>query len=53
MISINPDAHRIEELTDVEYGVAVARKGWLTARDVFNCYEPEVVAAYLRKRKEK
>lgn len=53
MISINPDAHRITELSDVSYGVAVARKGWATRQDVFNCYEAEVVTEYLRKRKRK
>ena len=53
MISINPDAHRIAELSDVIYGVAVARKGWLTPQDVFNCYDAEVVAEYLQKRKER
>lgn len=52
MISINPDAHRIAELSDVIYGVAVARKGWLTPQDVFNCYDAEVVAEYLRERKQ-
>lgn len=51
MISINPDAHRIEELPDVAYGVAVARKGWLTSRDVFNCYEADAVVQYLQERK--
>jgi DNA polymerase (family 10) len=35
-ISINPDAHAIEGLRDVRYGVYVARKGWLEAKDIFN-----------------
>lgn len=35
-ISINPDAHSIEELKFVEWGVAVARKGWLTAEQCLN-----------------
>jgi DNA polymerase (family X) len=35
-ISINPDAHAIEGLRDVRYGVYVARKGWLEAKNVFN-----------------
>jgi DNA polymerase (family 10) len=36
MIVINPDAHSTAGLTDVRYGVNVARKGWLRARDVLN-----------------
>ncbi len=30
LISINPDAHSTDELSYSEWGVAVARKGWLT-----------------------
>ena len=34
---INPDAHRVERLQDLWFGVGVARKGWLTKEDVVNC----------------
>jgi DNA polymerase (family 10) len=34
---INPDAHGIERLQDLWFGVGVARKGWLTREDVVNC----------------
>ncbi len=34
---INPDAHRVERLQDLWFGVGVARKGWLTKQDVVNC----------------
>ncbi len=34
--SINPDAHRIEQLQYLSYGVRLARKGWLTKDDVVN-----------------
>jgi DNA polymerase (family 10) len=34
---INPDAHRVERLQDLWFGVGVARKGWLTKDDVVNC----------------
>ncbi|MBI5367276.1 MAG: DNA polymerase/3'-5' exonuclease PolX [Planctomycetes bacterium] len=33
-IAINPDAHTLAGLADVDYGIGVARKGWLTAADV-------------------
>ena len=35
-VSINPDAHDIRGLTDIRYGVDVARKGWLGPDDVLN-----------------
>jgi DNA polymerase (family X) len=35
-VSINPDAHSIEGVQDVQYGVGIARKGWLTRDAVFN-----------------
>jgi len=34
--SINPDAHRIEQLQYLAFGVRIARKGWLTREDVVN-----------------
>jgi len=34
---INPDAHRVERLQELRFGVGVARKGWLTRSDVMNC----------------
>jgi len=35
-IVINPDAHSIGGLDDLEYGITVARRGWLTKSDVWN-----------------
>ena len=35
--AINPDAHRTIGLQDLWFGVAAARKGWLTKDDVVNC----------------
>ncbi len=37
-IAINPDAHRLEELAYVSFGVNIARKGWLQAEDVLNTH---------------
>jgi DNA polymerase (family X) len=34
---INPDAHGVERLQELWFGVGVARKGWLTKDDVMNC----------------
>jgi DNA polymerase (family 10) len=34
---INPDAHHTSGLNHLWFGVAAARKGWLTREDVLNC----------------
>jgi DNA polymerase (family X) len=36
MIAINPDAHSVDGLDDLEYGISVARRGWLEKADVWN-----------------
>jgi DNA polymerase (family 10) len=36
-LAINPDAHSIDGLDDVRWGVAVARRAGATAADVVNC----------------
>jgi DNA polymerase (family X) len=51
LISINPDAHSLEGLDDVNYGVTTARKGWLAPEDVLNTYPPAEVAKLLRRRR--
>lgn len=35
-VVINPDAHSIQGLGDIDYGVMVARKGWLEQGDILN-----------------
>ena len=52
MLAINPDAHSAAELSVVDYGVGIARKGWLAADDILNTYSAVAVAELLsRKRK--
>jgi DNA polymerase (family 10) len=36
LLSINPDAHRVEGFRDMEYGVLIARKGGVTQNDCLN-----------------
>ncbi len=52
LISLNPDAHSLEDLGDVAYGVMAARKGWLEKDDVLNTYAPEEVSHILRRRRQ-
>lgn len=51
LISINPDAHSIDELRYVRWGVAVARKGWLTPDRCLNAMPREQFAAWVADRK--
>lgn len=39
IVSINPDAHSVEGLKDIQYGIGIARKGGLQAAQVFNTLE--------------
>jgi DNA polymerase (family 10) len=47
---VSPDAHRIEEIDDIRYGVNTARKGWLRAGDVVNTRTAEAFAGLLKAR---
>jgi len=40
-VVINPDAHSIKGLGDIDYGVMVARKGWLEHSDILNTLSGE------------
>jgi DNA polymerase (family 10) len=48
VIAINPDAHSTEGLRDVQYGVGIARKGWLEAGDVLNTKTAAAVDKYFK-----
>jgi DNA polymerase (family 10) len=50
-ISINPDAHAIDGLADVQWGVAAARKGWLTPGQCLNALSADDFAAWLAARR--
>ena len=50
-ISINPDAHRIEGFNDIQYGVGIARKGWLSPADVLNTRTTQQLQKFIDARK--
>jgi DNA polymerase (family 10) len=51
LIAICPDAHDVAGYDDTFLGVAAARKGWLTKKDVLNCRSAEEVAEFFRARR--
>lgn len=50
---IDPDAHRVERLQDLWFGVGIARKGWLTKAEVMNCLPLGKIEAALQAKKNK
>jgi DNA polymerase (family 10) len=53
MLSINPDAHEVDGLSDMRYGVISGRKGGLTKAMTFNAKPLAEVKHYLAERKSK
>src|SRR3990170_7530221 len=52
-VSINPDAHHLDDLSNISYGVSIARKGWLGAADVLNTMPLAQMKAFLQGEKQK
>jgi DNA polymerase (family 10) len=50
-ISIGADAHNTAGIANVEYGVGMARKGWLGAGDVLNALTAEAFLAHAGRRR--
>ncbi|MHB1392666.1 MAG: DNA polymerase/3'-5' exonuclease PolX [Clostridia bacterium] len=48
-ISINPDAHSIQGLRNMFYGVGIARKGWLEKHDVINTMDIAEMERFFRR----
>jgi DNA polymerase (family 10) len=49
--AINPDAHSVEGLQDLWFGIEIARKGWLEREDVVNCLSIREIPSVLRKKR--
>jgi len=52
-LSINTDAHSEDDLDRLFYGVAIARRAWLTKDDVINAWAPGRLSAWLKNRRMK
>jgi len=51
-ISINTDAHHYREYSDMELGVATARRGWLEKEDVINTFSVDDLDQVFKSKKE-
>lgn len=45
-IAVNTDAHSTGGLGNLPYGIGIARKGWLRAKDVLNALDCEAIATW-------
>jgi len=52
LVPIDPDAHSTDSLDHVQWGVRVARKGWLGPRNVLNTFELDEVEDFFAARKQ-
>jgi DNA polymerase (family 10) len=52
LVPVNPDAHSVRGLDNVAFGIDVARKGWLGARQVLNTWTLEEVEEHFEERKQ-
>jgi DNA polymerase (family X) len=51
-ISIGADAHNVSGISNVEYGVGMAQKGWLSADDILNAGTVEAFLAFAARRRQ-
>ena len=49
-LAINTDAHAPGQMAFMEYGVATARRGWVTAEQVINCWQVKDLVVWLQGR---
>ena len=52
-IAINTDAHTIGQLDNMRFGVSVARRGWLTPKDVVNTWPEKQLVAWLERKRSR
>lgn len=50
-LSINTDAHDESDMDYLHFGVSTARRAWVEAKDVINCWDTKVLMKWLNSRK--
>lgn len=50
-VAINTDAHAIGQLDYMRFGVSVARRGWLTPKDVLNTWPERQLVSWLEQKR--
>jgi len=52
-LAINSDAHGVEQLGFMRYGIDQARRGWLEKHNVLNCMSWQQLERWLKRRRKK
>jgi DNA polymerase (family 10) len=52
IFSINPDAHELKGLHDMQYGIHVARKAGMSTEQCFNTWSIEKIEQWFKQKKE-
>ena len=50
LFSINPDAHSVDDISYIKYGILTGRKGGLQHNEVINCYELNDFKLFLKRK---
>jgi DNA polymerase (family 10) len=48
-LAVNTDAHAVDDLAYLRYGVATAQRGWVSAESVVNTWPLDRFLAYVRR----
>lgn len=50
LITINPDAHSTEGVSNIEYGIMIARKAGVQPKEVLNCFSEEDFVKFVNRK---
>jgi DNA polymerase (family 10) len=50
LFSINPDAHSIEDINYIKYGINIARKAALQSKEVINCFSLDGFVKFMNRK---
>jgi DNA polymerase (family 10) len=53
MLSINTDAHSVEEYDQMELGLGVARRAWATKQHVINCMTVDELKQFIARKRDR
>ncbi|MCO6474471.1 MAG: hypothetical protein J5I57_12125 [Melioribacteraceae bacterium] len=48
--SINPDAHSVDEITNISYGISIARKGGIQPEEIINCFSEKEFNKFINRK---
>lgn len=49
-LSLGTDSHRVQDMTNMKYGISVARRGWAQTKDIINTWNYATILTWMHKR---